>query len=403
MKKFTKMIAIIVAIAISLSYTANAQVGINADDSNPDASAMLDVKSTDKGMLIPRMTQDEIAAIASPANGLQAFNTDNGKLYIYVLAGNKWKEVQYGNDEIVLPASYSIGTGGSCANTTVNGNYTVGNPLNSTETVTLDATVTKTGSWSISTNTLNGYGFSGSGAFANTGTVQVTIYGIGTPVAAQTDNFTATAGNGGGTCVFDVTVAIVPAVTNPITGKTWMDRNLGASQVATSSNDAAAYGDLYQWGRYTEGHEVRTSGTTSTNATTAVPSDGNTWDGLFIIETSSPYDWLTPQDNTLWQGVAGTNNPCPSGFRLPTEAEWDDERLSWSSDNAAGAFGSPLKLVVGGYRDHSTGSLGFVGDYGYYWSSSVSGANAKVLYFSGIADMNERRRANGFSVRCIKD
>ncbi|WP_372934176.1 hypothetical protein, partial [Mariniphaga sediminis] len=40
-----------------------------------------------------------------------------------------------------------------------------------------------------------------------------------------------------------------PNVTNATTGKTWMDRNLGASQVATSSTDIAAYGDLYQWGR----------------------------------------------------------------------------------------------------------------------------------------------------------
>jgi len=39
------------------------------------------------------------------------------------------------------------------------------------------------------------------------------------------------------------------------TGKIWMDRNLGASQVATSSTDAAAYGDLYQWGRAADGHE----------------------------------------------------------------------------------------------------------------------------------------------------
>ena len=32
------------------------------------------------------------------------------------------------------------------------------------------------------------------------------------------------------------------------TGKIWMDKNLGATQVATSSTDAASYGDLYQWG-----------------------------------------------------------------------------------------------------------------------------------------------------------
>ncbi|MFZ1451482.1 MAG: hypothetical protein WAT20_02205, partial [Ferruginibacter sp.] len=51
-------------------------------------------------------------------------------------------------------------------------------------------------------------------------------------------------------------------VFNPITGKIWMDRNLGASRVATSSTDDLAYGDLYQWGRLTDGHQNRTSGTT---------------------------------------------------------------------------------------------------------------------------------------------
>jgi len=53
-------------------------------------------------------------------------------------------------------------------------------------------------------------------------------------------------------------------VENPTTGKIWMNRNLGASQVATSSTDANTYGDLYQWGRAADGHQLRTSGTTST-------------------------------------------------------------------------------------------------------------------------------------------
>ena len=54
----------------------------------------------------------------------------------------------------------------------------------------------------------------------------------------------------------------IPSVTSA-TGKIWMDRNLGASQVATSSTDAAAYGDLYQWGRKKDGHQIRTSSVTS--------------------------------------------------------------------------------------------------------------------------------------------
>src|SRR5690554_5022864 len=157
-----------------------------------------------------------------------------------------------------------------------------------------------------------------------------------------------------------------PNVTNPTTGEIWMDRNLGASQVATSSTDAAAYGDLYQWGRAADGHESRTSGTTSILATSDTPGHGN-----FITNGSSPYDWRNPQNDNLWQGVSGTNNPCPSGYRLPTEAEWEAERTSWSSNNEAGAFASPLKLPVAGRRDFSDGTLGDVGSGGFYWSSTV--------------------------------
>jgi len=186
-------------------------------------------------------------------------------------------------------------------------------------------------------------------------------------------------------------------------GRVWMDRNLGASQVATSSTDAAAYGDLYQWGRAADGHQCRTSGTTATNATTAVPNAGNSWDGVFITESSSPNDWLTPQDNNLWQGVNGTNNPCPAGFRLPTETEWNTERSSWSSNNAFGAFASPLKLPMAGARNPSNGSPFDVGSYGHYWSSTFSGAVVSYLVFYSTAFMSSDNRANGFSVRCLKD
>src|SRR5574344_230045 len=159
-------------------------------------------------------------------------------------------------------------------------------------------------------------------------------------------------------------------VYNPATSKIWMDRNLGASQVATSSTDAAAYGDLYQWGRATDGHESRTSGTTATLATSDTPGHGN-----FITTGSSPWDWRSPQNDNLWQGVSGTNNPCPSGYRLPTEAEWNAERTSWSSNNAAGAFTSQLKLPVAGNRNGSFGSLSYVGSSGNYWSGTVDGAD----------------------------
>jgi uncharacterized protein (TIGR02145 family) len=79
------------------------QVGVNTDYSAPDNSAMLDVKSTTKGMLIPRMTAVQIGAIVNPANGLQVYNTDNGKIYLFVSLDNVWKEVAFGTGTINPP------------------------------------------------------------------------------------------------------------------------------------------------------------------------------------------------------------------------------------------------------------------------------------------------------------
>jgi len=232
-----------------------------------------------------------------------------------------------------------------------------------------------------------------------------------TPDAGST--FTGWSGggcNGTGTCQVTMNNAvsitatftaapIVPEVTNPTTGKIWMDRNLGATQVATSSTDAAAYGDLYQWGRGTDGHQIRTSATSDYLSVSDVPGHGN-----FILGPFSPMDWRSSQNDNLWQGVNGTNNPCPAGFRIPTDTELDAERASWLTNDMAGAYTSPLKLTVAGYRLNSFGYLNDVGTSGYYWSSTVDGTNSRYLYFpSGLASMSTIYRAYGFSVRCIKD
>ncbi|MFN5493264.1 MAG: hypothetical protein ACK5AQ_03280, partial [Bacteroidota bacterium] len=251
------------------------------------------------------------------------------------------------------------------------------------------------------------------GTFANgNGSLTYTI--SGTPASSGTANFALSIG--GQTCTLTINVGgvigqyptgsvfcngqtTIVDVTNPATGKIWMDRNLGASQAATSSTDANAYGDLYQWGRGNDGHQCRNSATTSTLSSSDQPGNAS-----FILAPNTPFDWRSPQNNSLWQGVNGVNNPCPIGYRVPTDAELNAERTSWSQNNNMGAFASPLKLPLPGRRIASSGLLSSMGTDGYYWSSTVSSTNARRLDLSGSASgMGNFSRAQGIAVRCIRD
>jgi uncharacterized protein (TIGR02145 family) len=205
-----------------------------------------------------------------------------------------------------------------------------------------------------------------------------------------------------------ITLNVTPVTSK--TGRIWMDRNLGASQVATSSTDQASYGDLYQWGRPYDGHQIRTSATTNVTSSLDVPGNSS-----FILGLTPPtWDWRIPQNANLWQGINGINNVCPTGYRIPTSNEWKQEIATWSSKNSNGAFLSPLKLTNAGHRQSNDGSLSYVGYEGYYWSStiqtvsigSVPSSNAKLLFFDTAGNAsgeNSASPAEGFSVRCIKD
>ena len=77
--------------------------------------------------------------------------------------------------------------------------------------------------------------------------------------------------------------------------------------------------------------------------------------------------------------------------------------MRWSSNNATGAFASPLKLPSAEYRNLASGSLSAVVGVGSYWSSTVSDTGSRQLYFNGGASMNDNSRAEGNCVRCLKD
>ncbi|TVQ41764.1 MAG: hypothetical protein EA362_14175, partial [Saprospirales bacterium] len=115
-------------------------------------------------------------------------------------------------------------------------------------------------------------------------------------------------------------------------------------------------------------------------------------------------DWRVPQNHELWQGINGINNPCPLGYKIPTLTEWVEEQSSWSNDNASGAFESPLRIPLAGYRNHSDGSIGGEGNYGGYWSSTNDSIRSARMRVDEIGTgINFMPRANGLTIRCIKN
>lgn len=75
-----------------LSITVYSQVGINTDGSSPNSSAILDIKSTQYGLLIPRMAESDRDAISNPATGLMIYQTDQSSGFYYY-NGISWTAV----------------------------------------------------------------------------------------------------------------------------------------------------------------------------------------------------------------------------------------------------------------------------------------------------------------------
>jgi hypothetical protein len=94
---------IIVKILLSgfllISSVVLGQVGIGTTD--PDASSMLDIQSTTKGMLIPRMDSSQRTSISSPANGLLVFDTDTQSFWFY---SSSWTELKDGTPDKIINA-----------------------------------------------------------------------------------------------------------------------------------------------------------------------------------------------------------------------------------------------------------------------------------------------------------
>jgi hypothetical protein len=207
-------------------------------------------------------------------------------------------------------------------------------------------------------------------------------------------------------------------ITSAATGKKWLDRNLGATRMAQAVDDYLAYGDYFQWGRLADGHhrvtrtgaaDADATGITGVTSTTA-PYETSATDvpptDKFIINKSSATfgDWRAPQNPNLWQGVNGTNNPCPIGWRIATQTEWTAEGITSISD----AY-SKLKITFSGFRDGAAanGIFSSSATGGYYWTSTVPAASptliTRIRFNATTFQASNTNRVNAYPCRCIKE
>jgi uncharacterized protein (TIGR02145 family) len=488
---------IIPLISLFISSLSFSQVGIGTI--TPDVSAMLDITSTSKGLLLPRLTFDQKNAISTPAKGLLIWCSncgENGELQQYngttwrnisvsnesyplpqsptnviAIAGNTQASVSFNTPNSIIPiSSYTVTTtpggiigSGSASPIIVTGltpgtSYTftvvasngTGNSLSSQASEAITAITVPNPPTSllvVSGNTqarvsftppiytgntaVTGYTVTSSpGGFTGTGTSSPIIVAGLTPGTSY--RFSAVATNVAGNSLASASTTLISflpssgyAICNGTrhtdvveltssTGKIWMDRNMGATRAATSSTDYMAYGCLYQWGRGNDDHgsiiwSSATSGSPSNGATATLAVADHPGTSLFITSGSTPYDWRNNNNNFRWQVGSQINNPCPTGFHVPTDAEFTNEFTAYGITSSTTAFTngpSGFKFVIPGSRNNSNASLYDAGVVGFYWTSKTNGTNANAIYIANgtnTAANNSYYRSLGFSMRCIKD
>ena len=132
-------------IAIILSQLAKSQVAINTDGSSPNSTAMLDVTSTSKGILVPRMTSAQRTSISSPASGLMVYDTDTKSFWYYdggwnnIAAGTSPLGVTSGGTGVATISGMIKGNGTSPYTAAIAGTDYVGGLANPTGTIGIAA------------------------------------------------------------------------------------------------------------------------------------------------------------------------------------------------------------------------------------------------------------------------
>lgn len=191
----------IFSFANSISGRAQVKIGNNANVIS--SSSILELESTTKMLVPPRMTNSQMNAILNPMEGGMLFCTNCSPKGMWVFDGGAF--VPIGTPALVA----SFVSGSLNCTGTATGTYQQGVPTGSGNSKTITINASGTGSYEAATTIANGVSFSDTGILLSTGPgTQIVLQASGTPIASGSFSYTASVG--GQFCTFTVVYTTVP-------------------------------------------------------------------------------------------------------------------------------------------------------------------------------------------------